>query len=67
MGGYYKETGGNWVYVVDKTGEKAVKRNIKLGRKNAEYFEVIEGLEKGQRVITSSYDHFGDNEVLILN
>lgn len=66
MGGYYKETGGNWVYVVDKSGERAVKRSIKLGRKNAEYFEVLDGLEKGQKVITSSYDHFGDNEVLIL-
>jgi HlyD family secretion protein len=66
MGGYFKETGGNWVYVVNDAGDKAVKRSIKLGRKNAEYFEVLDGLEKGQKVITSSYDHFGDNEVLIL-
>jgi HlyD family secretion protein len=54
------------VYVVNDAGDKAVKRSIKLGRKNAEYFEVLDGLEKGQKVITSSYDHFGDNEVLIL-
>lgn len=66
VGGFYKDTGGNWVYVLD--GEsRAVKRNIRLGRKNTENFEVLEGLQPGDRVITSSYENFGNNEVLILN
>jgi len=65
VGGFYKDTGGNWVFVV--TGEgKAEKRDIRLGRKNTEHFEVLEGLSPGDRVITSSYDNFGDNEVLVL-
>ena len=66
MGGFYKDSGGNWVYLLDKSGNRAVKRDIRLGRKNSEYFEVMGGLEAGQQVITSSYDHFGDNEVLLL-
>lgn len=66
VGGFYKDTGGNWVFVID--GEnKAVRRDIKLGRKNTENFEVLEGLKPGDRVITSSYENFGNNEVLILN
>jgi HlyD family secretion protein len=66
-GGFYKETGGNWVFLVDESGDHAVKRNIRLGRKNPEYFEVLKGLKPGERVITSSYENFGDNEMLILN
>jgi HlyD family secretion protein len=66
VGGFFSDTGGNWVYVVDKSGNKAVKRKITLGRKNPEYFEVLEGLEVGDQVITSSYENFGDNEVLQL-
>ena len=66
VGGFYKDTGGNWVYVLEKDGSQAVRRDIRLGRKNPEYFEVTSGLEAGDRVITSSYDHFGDNEVLLL-
>lgn len=66
MGGFYKDSGGNWVYLLDESGSKAVKKDIRLGRKNSEYFEVMGGLEAGQKVITSSYDHFGDNEVLLL-
>jgi len=66
MGGFYKDSGGNWVFAVDESGDRAVKKDIRLGRKNSEFFEVMGGLEKGQKVITSSYDHFGDNEVLIL-
>jgi HlyD family secretion protein len=65
VGGFYKDTGGNWVYVLD--GDRAVKRNIKLGRKNTENFEVLEGLEPGDKVITSSYENYGDIEVLLLN
>lgn len=65
VGGFYKDTGGNWVYVLE--GDQAVKRDIKLGRKNTENFEVLEGLQPGDQVITSSYENFGDNEVLLLN
>ncbi|ATL46826.1 efflux transporter periplasmic adaptor subunit [Chitinophaga caeni] len=64
IGGFYSDTGGNWVYVVDKSGNKAVKRKITLGQKNPQFFEVLEGLEPGDQVITSSYENFGDKEVL---
>ncbi len=66
MGGFYKDSGGNWVFLVDENGGRAVRKDIRLGRKNSEFFEVMGGLEAGQKVITSSYDHFGDNEVLLL-
>jgi HlyD family secretion protein len=66
VGGFYKDTGGNWVYVLEDDG-RAVKRNVRLGRKNTEHFEVLEGLKPGDRVITSSYENFGTNEVLVLN
>lgn len=64
VGGFFSETGGNWVYVVSNDGKRAAKRKITLGRKNPEYFEVLEGLQKDEKVITSSYENFGDNEVL---
>lgn len=66
VGGFYKDTGGNWVYVLEE-GNRAVRRDVKLGRKNPEHFEVLEGLKPGDQVITSSYENFGNNEVLILN
>lgn len=66
VGGFYKDTGGNWVFVLTGDG-RAVKRDIKLGRKNTENYEVLEGLEPGDKVITSSYENFGTNEVLLLN
>ncbi len=66
VGGFYKDTGGNWVFVIEEGGNRAVKRNVKLGRKNTENFEVLEGLQPGDKVITSSYENFGNNEVLIL-
>jgi HlyD family secretion protein len=65
VGGFYKDTGGNWVFVVEPDGKRAVKLDIKLGRKNPENFEVLEGLKPGDRVVTSSYENFGNNEVLI--
>ncbi|MEC5147562.1 efflux RND transporter periplasmic adaptor subunit [Chitinophaga sp. 212800010-3] len=64
LGGFFSDTGGNWVYVVDKSGKRAVKRNISLGRKNPLYFEVLEGLQPGDQVITSSYENFGNKDVL---
>ncbi|MFY0253231.1 efflux RND transporter periplasmic adaptor subunit [Chitinophaga sp. 30R24] len=64
LGGFFSDTGGNWVYVVDKSGNRAVKRNISLGRKNPLYFEVLDGLQPGDQVITSSYSNFGNKDVL---
>lgn len=66
VGGFYKDTGGNWVFVMDSEN-RAVRRDIKLGRKNPEHFEVLEGLKPGDKVITSSYENFGNSEVLLLN
>ena len=63
-GGFWSDTGGNWVFVLNGDNS-AERRDIKLGRYNTENFEVISGLEPGDKVITSSYDHFGDNEVLV--
>ncbi|MBO9152687.1 efflux RND transporter periplasmic adaptor subunit [Chitinophaga sp. GCM10012297] len=63
-GGFFSDTGGNWVYVVEKGGKRAIKRKISLGRKNPVYFEVLEGLNEGDQVITSSYENFGEKEVL---
>jgi HlyD family secretion protein len=66
-GGFYQTTGGQWIFVLDATGDFAVKRNIRLGRQNTQFFEVLEGLQPGEKVITSSYDNYGDVEKLILN
>ena len=66
-GSFYQATGGRWIYVVDASGEKAYRREIRIGRQNPQYYEVVEGLQPGEKVIVSSYDNFGDNEVLILN
>jgi len=67
MGGFYKDTGGNWVFILDGDN-RAIRRDIKLGRKmGSEYFEVLDGLKPGDKVITSSYENFGTNEVLILD
>ena len=64
-GTFYQKTGGKWIYVVSPDGGKAVKREIRIGRQNPQFYEVLEGLEPGEKVITSGYDNFGDNEVLI--
>jgi HlyD family secretion protein len=61
QGGFYQKTGGQWVYLIDETGEFATKRKVNLGRQNPEVFEVLGGLQPGQRVITSSYANYGDN------
>lgn len=65
-GGFYQKTGGRWIYVLDPAGETAARRPIRLGRQNSQYFEVLEGLEEGETVITSMYDNFGDMEQLVL-
>lgn len=64
-GTFYQRTGGKWIYVVNKDGSKAVKREIRIGRQNPQYYEVLEGLEPGENVITSGYDTYGDSDVLV--
>ncbi len=64
-GAFYQKTGGKWVFVVSPDGSKATRRDIKIGRQNPQYYEVVEGLVPGEKVITSSYDGFGDSEVLV--
>ena len=64
-GTFYQKTGGKWIYVVNKEGTKAVKREIRIGRQNPQYYEVLEGLEPGEKVITSGYDTYGDSDVLV--
>ena len=64
-GTFYQKTGGKWIYVGSPEGDKAVKREIRIGRQNPQYYEVLEGLEPGEKVITSGYDNLGDNNTLI--
>ena len=66
MGAFYQSTGGQWIYVLENSGKAAIKRNIKIGSKNPTYYEVLEGLQPGEKVITSGYELFGDNERLLL-
>lgn len=66
-GSFFQSTGGQWIYVLDKSGNYAIKRNIRIGKQNPQYYEVIEGLNPGEQVITSGYENFGDNDKLILN
>ena len=64
-GTFYQKTGGKWIYAVNKEGTRAVKREIRIGRQNPQYYEVLEGLEPGEKVITSGYDNYGDSDVLV--
>lgn len=64
-GTFYQRTGGKWIYVLSPEGGKAVKRDIRIGRQNPQYYEVLEGLQAGEKIIISGYDNFGDNEVLV--
>lgn len=66
IGGFFQETGGQWIFVLDPTGKFAFKRKISIGRKNPKYYEVLEGLQPGEKVIISGYETFGKNEKLIL-
>lgn len=65
-GGFYQTTGGQWVFVLDESGEFAVKRDISIGRQNPRYYEVLGGLEPGEKVIVSSYQNYSDHDKLIL-
>ena len=66
-GSFYQTTGGSWIYVLSPEGDRAYKRQIRIGRQNPQYYEVLEGLEPGERVIVSGYENYGSNDVLILN
>ncbi|MBK8881168.1 MAG: HlyD family efflux transporter periplasmic adaptor subunit [Bacteroidales bacterium] len=66
IGGFFQETGGQWIFVLDPSESFATKRNITIGRKNPRYYEVLEGLKPGEKVIVSGYETFGKNEKLIL-
>lgn len=65
-GAFFQATGGHWVFVLDGKGRKAVRRPVRLGRQSNEVYEVLSGLAPGERVITSSYDTFGEAEELVL-
>lgn len=65
-GTFFQTTCGNWIFVLDKSGRKAYRRNISIARQNPQYYEVTDGLEPGERVITSGYEAFKDNEVLVI-
>ena len=65
-GAFFQDTGGNWIFVVSPEGDQAVKRNVRLGRRNSRYIEVLDGLEVGERVVTSPYTSFVDMDRLKL-
>jgi HlyD family secretion protein len=65
-GGFFQSTGGQWVFVLDKDGTTATKRPIRIGKQNPQYYEVIEGLEPGEKVITSGYEMFGANTKIVI-
>ena len=66
-GSFYQETGGSWVFVVSADGTEAVRRNVRLGRRNTDYIEVLDGLEPGERVVTSPYTNYVDMDRLIID
>lgn len=65
-GTFYSVTGGSWIFVLDKDGRKAYRRKIRIGRQNPQYYEVLDGLEPGERVIVSGYESYKDNDILVL-
>ena len=65
-GAFYQSTGGNWIFALDPSNGRALKRPVKLGRQNPDYFEVLQGLTEGEQVITSAYEVFGQASELIL-
>ncbi|MCB0628083.1 MAG: efflux RND transporter periplasmic adaptor subunit [Saprospiraceae bacterium] len=66
-GSFFQSTAGQWVYLLHPTASFAVKHRIRIGKQNSQYYEILEGLRPGDRVITSSYDTFGDSERIVLN
>jgi len=66
-GGFFQQTGGNWIFKLDKEGKTAYRQSIQLGNQNTEFYEVLDGLNPGDQVITSGYDNYGEIQELILN
>ena len=65
-GGFFQQTGGNWIFKVSDDGSKAYKVIYNLGNQNTDYYEVLQGLQPGDKVITSSYENYGDMQELVL-
>ncbi len=65
-GGFFSSTGGQWVFVVNPNGDEALKRDIRIGKQNSRFYEVLDGLQPGEQVITSNYDSFGEAERIVL-
>jgi HlyD family secretion protein len=65
-GGFYQQTGGNWIFKVNDKGTMAYKVDIQLGNQNPDYYEVLQGLQPGDKVITSSYENYGNIQELVL-
>lgn len=65
-GGFYQQTGGNWVFKLDNDGRTAYKVDVQLGRQNPDYYEVLSGLKPGDKVVTSSYENYGNMQELVL-
>ena len=65
-GGFYQQTGGNWIFKVSKDGNKAYRTPIRIGRQNPDYYEVLEGLEPGDKVVVNSYENYGDIQELVI-
>jgi len=66
-GSFFQSTGGQWIYVLSSDEKFAVKRTIRIGKQNPQYYEVLEGLKPGEKIITSSYEIFGDNDKILFN
>jgi HlyD family secretion protein len=66
-GGFYQQTGGNWIFKVSEDGKTAFKVDIQIGRYNTDNYELLQGLKPGDKVITSSYENYGDIQELVLN
>jgi HlyD family secretion protein len=65
-GGFYQQTGGNWIFKISDNGKTAYKVDIQVGRQNPDYYEVMQGLKPGDKVVTSSYENYGDMQELVL-
>ena len=65
-GSFFQDTGGQWIFVLNKAGDEALRRNISIGKQNSKYYEVLDGLKAGDKVIISGYDNFGDAQRIVL-
>jgi HlyD family secretion protein len=65
-GGFYQQTGGNWIFKLSEDGKVAYRTEIQLGRQNTDYYEVLSGLKPGDKVVTSSYENYGNMQELVL-